>query len=153
MPDPNEKPNIYPPSIIDPLNPGGIQSSPDGSEAPAPVSEFEKKLSNLSRAAAGMFEPIDTGGKTMDEIIDEVLGPLAPDPEGVARDRYLGELAREWEHSEGQPIPKDATIALDKAYMEASYVMCAPEGRYTPEMVEKATRYCEKVERAKGTRP
>jgi hypothetical protein len=55
MPTNDEKPNIYPPSIIDPLLPGGIPSTPDGTEK------------------------------------------LAPDPDAVARDRYLGELAREAE--------------------------------------------------------
>ncbi len=67
MPTQDEKPNIYPPSIIDPLVPGGIPSTPDGSEKPY-VDAYHANL-----------------------------GPVAPNPEGVARNAYLGELAREAE--------------------------------------------------------
>ena len=37
MPTQDEKLNIYPPSLFDPLLPGGIPSKPDGSKTPAPV--------------------------------------------------------------------------------------------------------------------
>jgi hypothetical protein len=79
MPTNDEKPNIYPPSIIDPLLPGGIPSTPDGTEKPA------------------------------------------PDPDAVARDRYLGELAREGERleavfGEAPPLtPEEARAIVDAA--------------------------------------
>lgn len=49
----DKKPDIYPPSIFDPLLPGGIPSKPDPCAKPA------------------------------------------PDPEGVAKDAYLGDLAKD----------------------------------------------------------
>ena len=67
MPTQDEKPDIYPPSIIDPLKPGGIPSTPDGTEKPY-VDAYHANL-----------------------------GPVAPDPDAAARDAYLGELAREAE--------------------------------------------------------
>jgi hypothetical protein len=65
MPTQDEKPDIYPPSIIDPLKPGGIPSTPDGTEKPY-VDAYHANL-----------------------------GPVAPGPDAAARDAYLGELARE----------------------------------------------------------
>lgn len=37
---PEEKPNIYPPTIIDPLLPGGTPPPPDESEKPVEVLQF-----------------------------------------------------------------------------------------------------------------
>ena len=52
MPTQDEKLNIYPPSLFDPLLPGGIPSKPDGSETPAPDPEGVAKdacLGGLAR--------------------------------------------------------------------------------------------------------
>ena len=66
----DKPPDIYPPSIIDPLKPGGIPSPTEG--ATNVIEECQRRVLELG---------------------DLVNKP--PDPEGVARDRYLGELARE----------------------------------------------------------
>ena len=54
MPTRDEKSNIYPPSIFDPLLQGGIPSKPDGTEKPAPDAEAVAKdayLGDLACAA------------------------------------------------------------------------------------------------------
>lgn len=67
---PDKKLDIYPPEIFDPLLPGGIPSKPDGGVDPAKPG-----------AEATVFRP-------------------APDPDAVARDRYLGELAKDYNPDE-----------------------------------------------------
>jgi hypothetical protein len=51
MPTQDEKPNIYPPSIIDPLKPGGIPSTPDGTEKPAPDPDAAARNAYLGELA------------------------------------------------------------------------------------------------------
>jgi hypothetical protein len=77
----DEKPNIYPPTIFDPLL-DGKPSKPDGAAKPD------------------------------------------PDPEGVAKDRYLGELARE---SMGvDPAEPGADQAVEVVYRDAGFDALGP---------------------------
>ncbi|MDA8121436.1 MAG: hypothetical protein M0Z38_02580 [Deltaproteobacteria bacterium] len=69
---PEDKPNIYPPSIIDPLKPGGI---------PSPIEGATNAIEKCQHLAAEISDLVDR----------------LPDPEGVAQDAYLGDLARDAE--------------------------------------------------------
>lgn len=81
----DEKPNIYPPEFPDPLKPGGIPSSPDGSEKPAPYTYREENGIRIPTR-----KPLSGTVASEEDMLRDV-----PVPEGVKRDRYLGELARD----------------------------------------------------------
>jgi len=62
---PDEKPNIYPPSLFDPLLQGGIPSKPDGTEKPAPDPEgvaMDAYLGKLARESEAV-QPCAACGK------------------------------------------------------------------------------------------
>ena len=85
MPNRPKGPDIYPPSIFDPLLPGGIPSKPDGTAKPAPA------------------------------------------PDAVARDRYLGELAKENMGVDPAAPGADQTVHIKFTVSDAP---CATCGKY-----------------------
>ncbi|HQT97786.1 MAG TPA: hypothetical protein PKV70_08755 [Thermodesulfobacteriota bacterium] len=96
---PNKKPNIYPPSIIDPLKPhtpsippctekpGGIPSSPDPCAKPDPYTFREENGIRIPT-----HKPL-TG--TMVNEANMLRDVPLPDAVALARDRYLGDLAKD----------------------------------------------------------
>jgi len=75
---PTKKPDVYPPLIIDPLLPGGIPSTSDGTEKPAPdpdaaahdawpggLASFSGDLASFSKLVKGMAKTNDA----LEEII------------------------------------------------------------------------------------
>lgn len=115
----DEKPNIYPPEIFDPLLPGGIPSRPDGTEKPMTATEIIERNAKVDALVAGEVvasspeEATDLVCRAADQLLGRGTAPApivaqggpaggmlatpAPDPEGVAQDAYLGKLAREAE--------------------------------------------------------
>jgi len=68
---PTKKPDVYPPLIIDPLLPGGIPSTSDGTEKPAPDPDAAARdawpgdLASFSKLVKGMAKTNDA----LEEII------------------------------------------------------------------------------------
>ena len=68
---PTKKPDVYPSLIIDPLLPGGIPSTPDGTEKPAPDPDAAARdawpggLASFSKLVKGMAKTNDA----LEEII------------------------------------------------------------------------------------
>ncbi len=91
----NKKLDIYPPTIFDPLKPGGTPSPTEG--AMNAIEKCQRLAAEIADFVDKLPDPV--GGTPPAPSVEQggpAGGMLAtPDPDAVKRDAYLGDLAKD----------------------------------------------------------